>query len=222
MATWTEKRVQTLANGTIITHESTTKFARDSSGRIYSETHQTLPAGSNQEARETVMYLISDPVARTTTMWNSSTKEATVNHMSERPATQIRPTTTTNGAQATTTLPVIQTEAAGSRQNPDVQREDLGAKNIAGANAKGMRITRVIAAGRDGNDQPITTVFETWMSTEYAVVLISVSDDPRYGTTTHEVTEFTPGEPDAALFRVPEGYTVREIAARTVANQSII
>ncbi len=77
----------------------------------------------------------------------------------------------------------------------------------------------MIPAGRDGNDQPITTVQETWTSTEYAIVLMSVNEDPRYGTTTREVTEFTPGEPDAGLFHVPEGYTVRDVSARTVANQ---
>jgi hypothetical protein len=208
-ATWTEKRVQTLANGATVTHESTTKFVRDSSGRTYTETHQTLPAGSNEEARETVMYHISDPVERTTTMWNSSSKEATVNHMPERTTAQPQLIPKTTAAQA----------SPAARQNPDVQREDLGTKNIAGVNAKGTRITRVIPAGRDGNDEPITTVQETWMSTEYAIVLMSVNEDPRYGTTTREVTELTPGEPDVALFRLPEGYTVREIAARTVVNQ---
>ncbi|WP_058189029.1 hypothetical protein [Terracidiphilus gabretensis] len=214
-ATWTEKQVQTLANGTTVTHESTTKFARDSSGRSYTETHNTLPTGSDGQPREMVNYHIFDTVARTTTSWNSTTKEATVTQRPDPATMQARPTQTT----ATRIAPTIQTEQPVRRQNPDVQREDLGTKNIVGVNAKGIRITRVIPAAREGNDQPITTIQETWSSREYAIVLMSTNDDPRSGTTTREVTEFTPGEPDAALFRLPEGYTVREVTPRTVANQ---
>ncbi len=217
-ATWTEKTVQTLANGTTISRESTTKFARDASGRTYSETHHMLPAGADGQQREMVNYHIFDTAARTTTMWNSNTREATVTHRPESMTIPARPGQTTVpaiGAPAST----IQAETPAHRQNPEVQREDLGTKNIVGVNAKGTRVTRVIPAGREGNDQPITTTSETWRSTEYGIILMSVNEDPRYGTTTHEVTEFTPGEPDAALFRLPEGYTVRDIAARTVANQ---
>jgi hypothetical protein len=214
-ATWTEKTVQRLANGTTITRESTTKFARDSSGRTYSEMHQTLPAGSDGQPRELVMYHIFDTVTRTTTMWNSNTKEATVTHRPEQQLLSARPAQTLGAG----TAPTVQVQLPDRRQNPDVQREDLGTKNIVGVNAKGMRVMRVIPAGREGNDQPITTTSESWRSTEYGIVLMSVNEDPRYGTTTHEVTEFTPGEPDAGLFHVPEGYTVREVTPRTVANQ---
>ena len=214
-ATWTEKTVQTLANGTTVTHESTTKFARDSSGRTYTETHQTLPAGSDGQPREMVMYHIFDTVARTTTSWNSTMKEATVTQRSEPTTMQARPAQT----MAARPAPTVQAETPVRRQNSDMQHEDLGTKNIVGVNAKGTRITRVIPAGREGNDGPITTTQETWRSTEYGILLMSVNDDPRYGTTTHEVTEFTPGEPDAALFHLPEGYTVREVSARTVGNQ---
>src|ERR1700749_2943497 len=62
-ATWTEKQVQALANGTTITRESTTKFARDSNGRTYTETHHMLPAGADGQPREMVTYHIFDTVA---------------------------------------------------------------------------------------------------------------------------------------------------------------
>jgi hypothetical protein len=214
-ATWTEKTVQTLANGTTVTRESMTKFARDSSGRSYTEMHNTLPAGPDGQPREVVVYHIFDTAARTTTMWNSETREATVTHRPEPSTIQARAAQTLNAPSA----PTVQTETPVRRQQAEAQREELGTKTIVGVSAKGTRVTRVIPAGRDGNDQPITTTQETWRSTEYGIVLMSVNDDPRYGTTTHETTEFTPGEPDAALFRVPEGYSVREVAARMVGNQ---
>jgi hypothetical protein len=213
--TCSNKTVQTLANGTTITRESTSRVARDSSGRTYSEMHNMLPAGADGQSRETVMYHVFDPVARTTMMWNSRGKEATVTHMPEPETIQARPS-----QQQTVKLPDTQTENMARPQN-EVQHEDLGTKNIAGVNAKGSRTTRVIPAGREGNDQPITVTTETWRSTEYGIILMSVNDDPRFGVTTREVTEFTPGEPDAALFKAPEGYSVRDIPAqqRTVAVQ---
>jgi hypothetical protein len=214
-AVWTEKQVQTLANGTTVTHESMTKFARDASGRTYTEMHQMVPSGQDGQPREVVTYHIFDTAARTTTTWNLDTREATVTHRPEPTTIQARAAQTLDAPSA----PTVQTEMPVRRQQAEAQREELGMKTIAGVSAKGTRVTRVIPAGREGNDQPITTTQEIWRSTEYGIVLMSVYEDPRYGTSTHETTEFTPGEPDAALFRVPDGYTVREVTPRTVANQ---
>ena len=213
-ATFTQKQVQVLANGTTITHESTTRMARDSSGRTYNEVHNPLPAGQDGQPRETVSYHVFDPVARTTMMWNSGSKEAHVVHMPEPQTIAARPAPPVPGASSTVRLPDTVPQPRVGRTQPDVQREDLGTKNIAGVNAKGTRITRVIPAGREGNDQPITITEEMWRSPEYGLSLMSVREDPRYGTTTREATEFQAGEPDAGLFRVPEGYTVRDETAR--------
>jgi hypothetical protein len=209
--TCTNKTVQTLANGTTITRERTTRMARDSSGRTYTEIHNTLPAGEDGQPREMVNYFVNDPVARTTTMWNSQGKDVTVRHMAEPQTIQARP------AQERTELPTVQLPDRVDSPKNDVRREELGTKNIAGVNAKGTRVTQVIPAGRDGNDQPITITTETWRSAEYGLVLESVRDDPRFGTMTREVTEFTAGEPDAALFKDPEGYNVRDVPAQMFA-----
>lgn len=217
-ATWSNKQVQTLANGTTITHDTTTRYARDSSGRTYMEVHNALPAGQDGQPRELVNYHVSDPVAHTTTMWNSSEKRVTVVHQPEPQMMQARPAPE---GQNTVTVPPRGTpaEPRAAHTQPDVQREELGTKNIAGINAKGVRTTRVIAAGREGNDQPITVIEENWRSPEYGLILMSVRDDPRYGITTREVTEFQAGEPDAALFHAPEGYTIHDIPVRTVGVQ---
>ena len=209
-ATYTTRQVQVLANGTTITHESTTRIARDSSGRTYNEAHNPLPAGQDGQPRETVFYRVFDPAARTTMMWNSGSKEAHVVHVPERQTIAARPAPE---ASATAVLPDIAPKARAVHTQPDVQREDLGTKNIAGVNAKGTRITHVIPAGREGNDQPITITEESWRSPEYGLSMMTVRDDPRYGTTTREMTEFQAGEPDAGLFRVPEGYTVHDETA---------
>jgi hypothetical protein len=75
---------------------------------------------------------------------------------------------------------------------------------------RGTRVTMTIPEGVEGNDRPITTVNETWRSPELNILLLSVREDPRTGTRTTEVTDLDRGEPDASVFQVPEGYTVKE------------
>jgi hypothetical protein len=215
-ATFTQKQVQTLANGTTITHESTTRTAHDSSGRTYNEFHNTQPMGPDGQPREMVTYHVFDPVARTTMMWNSRGGEAVVTHMPEPQTIAARPAPPASGMPAAVRLPDLGSMPRAARTQPDVQREDLGTKNIAGVNATGVRTTRTIPAGSEGNDQPIVVTDEIWRSKEYGLTVMSVRNDPRNGTTTREVTEFQAGEPDAALFHVPEGYTVHDIPAPTV------
>jgi hypothetical protein len=199
--------VQTLANGTAITRTFTIKEARDSEGRTYSETQQTLHVRADGQPVDLVTYSVFDPVARERINWEKHTKIANVTHMPDSKTVQEQ------------TLPMPVPETHGTRQphtvHPTQQQttEDLGERTIAGIEAKGTRRTGVIPAGEQGNDKPILLVGEKWMSTQYDIPLLTITDDPRSGKRTDEVTEFQPGEPDPTLFRIPEGYTVREHTA---------
>jgi hypothetical protein len=217
--TTTEKSVQTLANGATITRESTNRVARDSAGRTYSEQHHAIPAGPDGQPRETVFYFVNDPTERTSLTWSSQGKEATLTHHSEPQVQRTAPSVPEVRSDVAPTVTVAPQPRV--RPQTEVQREELGTKTIAGVNAVGVRTTRVIPAGREGNDQPLTITDETWRSPEYGVILLSIHDDPRNGTSTREATEFLPGEPDPALFKVPEGYVVKEIMPQrtTVAVQ---
>ncbi|MGB6133593.1 MAG: hypothetical protein WCC14_15075 [Acidobacteriaceae bacterium] len=187
--TRTSTIVQTLVNGATITRTFTVKSARDSEGRMYSETHLTTPIG-------VIHYTVFDPVARTITNWDNRTKTAIVTHIP---------------AQAPEVDAARQPQAV--RKSGQVTREDLGVRTIAGAEARGTRITVVVPTGEAGNDRPFTIVTNEWTSTQYHIPLLTIRDDPRSGKRTDEVTEFQPGEPNPALFRIPEGYTVRERTA---------
>jgi hypothetical protein len=193
-------RVQKLADGTTITHVTTGKEARDSAGRTYSESRNEIPTGGD-ESRVITNGHIFDPVANTNINWNSFSKEATVFHMPDavrpEPARPLLPGST---AQVHPSL--------SNQPRPDVEK--LGAKTVGGVQAEGTRITRVIPAGREGNDQPLTVITERWYSPELKLTVMSINDDPRNGVTTMELTDIEPGEPDPALFQVPEGYTVKD------------
>lgn len=187
--------VQTLANGVTTTRTFTVKSARDSEGRIYSERHSTLPSGSDPHV-DMVHYSVFDPVARTDSNWDNRTKIAYVVHVI---------------VQSPEPDAVRQSQAV--RKPRHVTREALGVRTIAGVEAGGTRSTLVVPVGEVGNDQPFTIVTEDWISTKYHIPLLTIHDDPRSGKRTDEVTDFQPGEPDPALFMIPQGYTVRERTA---------
>jgi hypothetical protein len=207
-ATFSQQSVQTLGNGSTITHESTTRIALDSSGRVYEEVHRTVATPENSQPHEVVSYHVHDPVAHTETSWSSETKTATVFHRSASAATSARlPAEQVRTADETTEV----STASGTRTATDVQRDDLGTKTIAGVAAQGTRYTRVIPAGRQGNDAPITSTRESWRSTEYGIVLASTENDPRFGTSERTVTAFQAGEPNATLFQAPAGYALKDV-----------
>jgi hypothetical protein len=186
--------VQTIADGTTITRTFTVKTARDSKGRTYSKTQQTLHVRADGQPVDLVTYNVFDPDARTRISWEDRTKIANVTHM-----------------------PVPEVPDVDAAQHPQVgrltqhqTRVDLGVRTIAGIETEGTRSTGVIPTGDQGNDRPLTIVTEKWVSTKYQIPLLTIIDDPRMGKRTDKVTEFQPGEPDPALFQIPKGYTVRE------------
>ncbi len=199
-ATRKTTHIQKLADGTTITGENTAKEAGDSNGRTYHENRMELPSGATEQA-PLIFVNVFDPVNRVTMNWNTNSKQVTVFHM--RDPGEVRQ------VQQPTPVPQAQPPAVKVAQTkPEI--EDLGVKTIGGLEAKGTRVTRVIPAGREGNDRPMTITNETWVSPDLRITVASSSDDPRTGSTTMELTNLDRGEPDPGLFQVPEGYTVKE------------
>lgn len=202
-ATRTTTRVQTLADGTTITHTNVQKEARDSVGRTYHAIQPQLGGLTGQKLDWTI-YTVSDPVKRIMMHWTSNGKIVTVNHWPEPQKSHPLPVPQNNQAPAPV-LPRVQ------RNSPDMQIDDLGTQNIDGILAHGRRITRVIPAGREGNNQQITVTTETWVSSELRTDVLLVSEDPRSGNTRTELSDIDLNEPDPSLFQAPEGYTLQEM-----------
>jgi hypothetical protein len=89
--------------------------------------------------------------------------------------------------------------------------EDLGTKRIAGVDTIGRRETNTIDVGVMGNDQPLTASNETWHSQELAINLLSIRTGPMIGKQNFTITDLSAVEPDPELFKVPEGYQVRDL-----------
>lgn len=199
----TTTRVETLANGSTITHTSQVKESRDSSGKTYLE---SLP--SSEQGGQTHSFVhVFDPVNRVSISWSSNARQATLVHLSE-PA-NFEPGQFAGGRG------VAAGENGGParlRRNSDaVTTESLGSKTISGVVADGTRVTRVIAEGKMGNSEALTITHDTWVSRDLKIELERADTDPRSGTTTVEVTNLSREEPSPALFQAPAGFAVKEI-----------
>jgi hypothetical protein len=194
--------VQKLADGTTITRSGGSTEARDSAGRTAVTTRFELASTATPDFAQTMVF---DPVARTRLIWTSQSKQANLVQIMQIP--QARPVAPVRSPA--TPASVVQTRRPQTGR-PEIHREDLGAKMIAGVYALGSRMTITYPIGSMGNDRPMTTVNETWRAPDLNIVVLETNEDPRSGVRTSEVTELNRAEPDPKLFQVPAGYTVKE------------
>jgi len=194
-------RQQVLGGGNSIQNQHQSTVYRDSQGRVRTETSIQRPGAAGSKTPATAI-TIHDPVAGV--VRRIDTENRVVNEMAIR-----------GGSPRTGAAPAQRSfagRAAGARRpaDPNVTTEDLGQQTINGVAATGHRITRTIPAGAIGNAQPIQSVREVWTSTELKVPVLIKTSDPRFGTTTTQLTNINRAEPDASLFQAPAGYTVRQ------------
>jgi len=220
------KTVQTLGDGTQLENSSTTRFYRDSLGRTRTESQD----GGN--------ITIVDPVAGVRLQLNATAKTAVRIPMPGEggapgggvPGGRGRSMSVTpseNGQDISALLENLKAtavgleyeakakaEAAAAGRGAAPHKEDLGFHSTNGVMAQGTRSTMTIPQGQIGNNRDIHVVNEGWYSKDLQMMVKTVNSDPRFGVTTYELTDIVQAEPDAALFQVPAGYTLTEVAGR--------
>jgi len=225
---------QTLADGTRIKRQSSSKFARDSEGRTRTE-HTIGSLGPWAPAGEMpIVANITDPVAGVVYLLND--KEKTAEKIKQISAkigdgqviahTRAMAWKMKEKAGETEDVVIerhVATEGPAGRAiavagapamflglSRDAKTESLGKQNIEGLVCSGTRVIHTIAVGEVGNDRPIETVTETWYSPELQTVVMRRTNDPMSGETIYRLTNIRRSEPDRSLFEVPAGYTIRE------------
>jgi hypothetical protein len=206
--------VQTLANGTTITRESTEILARDGAGRDVHETDYTVPSIGGPGKTVSV----HDPVGHRRLTWDSVSKHGRVvqEPMQDHPhgcwATDYGGYSIYGPSQRKLASKA-KSSAKGDENAPlehdRPQLEDLGKVMIQGVEAHGRRVTTTIPVGKIGNDQTIISVEETWMASSLSLDVRWIKNDPRTGKQTKELVNLVLDEPDPALFRPPDGYEVK-------------
>lgn len=185
--------VQVLADGNRIDRKSTGTIARDAVGRTRREMSfgNIGPLAAAGQAPH--LAFINDPAAGKVYTLDESRKTAVV--MSPPPKSN--------------QLPKQFSESRLARRFAgEAQSESLGQKTIEGLVAQGTRVTRTIPAGEIGNEKPITITTERWYSPELQTTILLTRSDPRFGTTTYQLTDITRNDPPQSLFMVPQDYTV--------------
>jgi outer membrane lipoprotein-sorting protein len=185
-ATKTNTRQETLADGNQIQETHTEKVYRDADGRMRSETTMTTPSGATH-----AMITIFDPVAGFVAHLNPADSTAMKQTMPAPPPDKLKGRPEDGNA-------------------PQVVKKDLGAETVAGLAATGTSITRTIPAGAIGNTNPLVETREVWVSSALKIPVKMTSSDPRHGNSSMEFSNVTQGAPDATLFQIPSGYTVKE------------
>ena len=194
-------RVQTLANGTTITREDNEVRVVDAQGRERWETTRW-----SKEQGSVTDVNVHDPVARTHTFWSTLAKRATVH---PQPGSVQTHGCSERSAASETHSTGIHAVAGASPARPTV--ENLGTDTIQGIEARGTRHTTTIPTGEIGNEAPLVSTYETWTAIKpdlHQLLVRQINDDPRQGKTTWELTSFTQGDPDPALFQPPADYEI--------------
>jgi hypothetical protein len=198
-ATTASESTETLQDGNTIHRTSSGTVARDSQGRSRHEMTFTgvgPVAAAGGSAHK--MVAISDPVGGFHYMVNDEKKE--VHKMAIK---------TGNADKAEEFKEKMQAHEAKEEASGALKTESLGTQVVNGVSAQGTRSTHTIAAGQIGNEKAIQIVSERWYSPDLQTVVKSTRTDPRFGTTTFNLTNIQKAEPAASLFTVPADYAVK-------------
>jgi hypothetical protein len=187
---------QKRADGTVERTDAGGSEARDSEGRTYSagERHWTYLDGGKPVLKSEMLYRVHDPVARTDTSWDTTSKEVKVIHWP--------PGSTPPDLLAALKAFMPKSAEAG---------EKIGRMNIGGIETEGTRTAYAIAGSEGPSGKLREVVHETWYSPELKIVILETNDDPRSGTTRNELVNIVRGEPDLAKYKPPRDYVIRDV-----------
>jgi hypothetical protein len=214
-ATEERRTVQTLGDGTVLENADSNLFYRDSQGRTRVE----------QTRQGKTSIVITDPVAGFMVTLDPATKTALKSAVSAQAAWRrvtiakdrlsIFPLGGRGSAEPTTLMEKLKAQLSNQLDAAKrTTREDLGTLNQYGVPAQGTRETLTIPAGEIGNNRDIHVINERWYSNELQMLVKSVNSDPRFGTTTYQLTNIVRVNPDSSLFQIPADYTVAEGGGR--------
>ncbi len=195
------EHTQTLSDGNHIHVTHNASVFRDSEGRVRREVTITGMAPLAASTGGSKLIMINDVVAGVRYMLNPDTKTA-----NKLPPKHMHGGAMMKGGEGN----VFYQKAEGGAGAPKPVVENLGNQVMQGLTVQGTRTTTTIPAGQMGNERPIEIVSERWYSPDLQTVIKFAHSDPWAGETTFQLTNINRAEPDASLFQVPAGYTVKE------------
>ena len=205
--------VLTLPDGTHVTHTQTSMLIfRDSLGRTRTERMFATAPNPNAPKMPTLIQ-IRDPIAGAAYLLDTQGKVA--HRVALPPPPEVRaPARAPNVAAQNQPYVVSSTRVMSNGMQS--KTESLGKQILEGVEVEGQRDTNTVPAGFQGNDQPISTITETWTSRGLGTVVLSKRLDPRMGETTQKLIHVSLVEQAFSLFQPPPDYTVVEETGETI------
>ncbi len=134
---------QTLMDGNTIRWTIETVQARDEAGRTMVQHIEGCQADSGGQQQLLIQTNVYDPASKTSFNWATGPGTAALTSISHQQGPFVEPDWKD--------LP----RAPSTPYKPEITREDLGTRTIAGMQATGTRMTEIIPSGREGNDMPL-------------------------------------------------------------------
>ena len=179
-----------LPDGSINIRTTTNHVARSSSGRIYNERRQLVPATFKGDPTLLSGH-IYDPSTRLNIFYDPFTRlarETVLPQPPRPPADAVPGRTPTN--------------------NPYFKQEDIGTQPLGNLTLTGIRKTHIIPAQDSTTGKDIVITDEYWYSPDLSIYMIIKHNDPRTGEQIVAVSDIDRHEPDASLLSVPPHYKV--------------
>jgi len=233
----TNETIQTLPDGNRIVEKHSSKMYRDAEGRTRMENNFSTLGPLVPEGKAPSITSINDPVTGEHYILDNNRKSATKMTMpkiamSGKPGEQreVRVEMRHAGppgssATATATVdhdvmiagPAVMASggaqirhSTGSAAGADVKKESLGKQVIEGVECDGTRETVTIPAGAMGNERPLVSVTERWVSAKLGLDVLRKHTDPRFGETNYRLTRIVQADQPRSLFEIPADYKLEE------------
>ena len=177
--------------GNGVANNSTGSIARDTQGRTRRDMQLSGIGPLHAQGTPPHMIFINDPVSQNNYMLNADKKTGEQFSLNGN----MPPPPGMNSGQHGE-------GGFGARGRGEVTTQSLGTKTINGVTANGTLITRNTPNG--------SSTVERWFSPDLQTVVSETRTDPRFGTTTMQLTNINRGEPDPSLFSVPSDFTITQ------------
>ena len=202
-ATETTRVVRTLADGNEIATESVQRLYRDSAGSLRKETLNSSGAIEKIEitAADGVVYVL-DPLRKT------MRKPAVVQIGMEKTAQGVRVKASGDSAAQEYIDSMNAAQPNPSQALSGFTSQDLGVRELEGCKAEGSASRFDVAAGAQGNVNPMETTTESWFCRDWGMTVLMKHSDALHGQRTTALSQVSFREQDAALFVVPADYTL--------------
>jgi hypothetical protein len=206
------------ADGNRIVRTNTVRYFRDGQGRTRTE-RQGLNIMQGSPALGGPVVTISDPVSSMQAHLFTTQQTASVVKLPRGvPVSRTATVSACNGEDIPPFALMGMGMAIGAGQYTEASTStaSLGQKVVNGLTATGCRIVRTIPAGVLGNEKPITSTTDQWVSSELGMTVQLSETSSLGGSVTMNLEQVVQSEPDASLFVVPANYKTTEIPVSTV------